>query len=76
MAYSTNNDKLLQAVLLDERLMNVGNYTPAEIGNIYQALDSDNCVINAVAQIINRANEGASAQELWKEINSFLYNNV
>ena len=76
MAYSTNNDKLLQAVLLDESLMNVGNYTPAEIGNIYQALDSDNCVINAVAQIINRANEGASAQELWKEINSFLYNNV
>ncbi|MBR1665843.1 MAG: hypothetical protein IJ699_06460 [Bacteroidaceae bacterium] len=76
MAYSTNNDKLLQAVLLDEKLMSVGNYTPAEIGNIYQALDSDNCVINAVAQIINRAHEGASAQELWKEINSFLYNNV
>ena len=76
MAYISNNDKMLQAVLLDERLMKFGGYTPEDIANIYQALDSDNYVINAVAQIIKRTNEGATMQELWKEINTYLYNNV
>ena len=76
MAYITNNEKMLQAVLLDERLMKFGGYSPADIGNIHQALDSDNYVINAVAQIIKRTNEGATMQELWKEINTYLYNNV
>ena len=37
MAYISNNDKMLQAVLLDERLMKFGGYTPEDIGNIYQA---------------------------------------
>ena len=76
MAYITNNEKMLQAVLLDERRMWFGEYSPEDIGNIYQALDSDNYVINAVAQIIKRTNDGATMQELWKEINTYLYNNV
>lgn len=76
MAYITNNDKMLQAVLLNEMLMKFGNYTPAEIGTIYQALDSDNYVINTVAQIIKRTGEGASEKELWKEINEYLKRNV
>ncbi|MBD5201897.1 MAG: hypothetical protein HDS81_01085 [Bacteroidales bacterium] len=76
MAYISNNDKMLQAVLLNERLMKVGNYTPADIGTLYSALDSDNYIINAVAQIIKRAGEGASERELWKEINDYLKRNV
>ena len=79
MAYINNNEKMLQAVLLDERLMKFGNYTPEDVGrlgNIYQALDSENYVINAVAQIIKRTNDGATVQELWKEINTYLFNNV
>lgn len=76
MAYISNNDKMLQAVLLNERLMKVGNYTPADIGTLYTALDSDNYFINAVAQIIKRAGEGASERELWKEINDYLKRNV
>jgi len=76
MAYITNNDKMLQAVLLDERLMKAGNYTAADIGTIYDALDSDNCVVNAVAQIIKRTSEGATERELWKEINKYLMDNV
>lgn len=67
---------MLQAVLLNERLMKVGNYTPADIGILYTALDSDNYIINAVAQIIKRAGEGASERELWKEINDYLKRNV
>lgn len=76
MAYITNNDKMLQAVLSDEHLMKYGCYTASQIGTIYQALDSDNFVINTVAQIIKRTGEGASEKELWKEINEYLKRNV
>ena len=71
-----NDNKMLQAVLLDENLMKFGNYTPADISTIEQALDSDNYVINAVAQIIMRTSEGASEKELWKEIDKYLIDNV
>ncbi len=67
---------MLQAVLLNERLMKVGNYTAADIGTIYSALDSDNYIINTVAQIIKRTEEGATERELWKEINDYLKRNV
>lgn len=67
---------MLQAVLLNERLMKVGNYTAADIGSIYSALDSDNYIINTVAQIIKRTEEGATERELWKEINDYLKRNV
>ena len=71
-----NDYKMLQALLLDENLMKFGNYTPADISTIEQALDSDNYVINAVAQIIKRTSEGASEKELWKEIDKYLIDNV
>lgn len=76
MAYRRNDDKMLQAVLMDEHLMKYGNYTESQIGSIYQALDSDNYIINAVAQIISRTSEGATEKELWKEINEYLKRNV
>lgn len=71
-----NDNKMFQAVLLDENLMKFGDYTPSDISTIEQALDSDNYVINAVAQIIKRTGEGASEKELWKEIDKFLIDNV
>ena len=76
MAYKRNEDKMLQAVLMDERLMKYGNYSASQIGSIYQALDSDNYIITAVAQIIKRTGEGATEKELWKEINEYLKRNV
>ena len=76
MAYTNNSDKMLQAVLMNEQLMKFGKYELSEIGSIYQALDSDNYVINAVAQIIKRTEEGATERELWKEVNEYLKRNV
>ncbi|MCM1140397.1 MAG: hypothetical protein NC453_17650 [Muribaculum sp.] len=76
MAYISNSDKMLQAVLLNDRLMKVGGYTAADIGSLYSALDSDNYIINTVAQIIKRVGEGASERELWKEVNDYLKRNV
>lgn len=76
MTYISNNDKMLQAVLMNDRLKKIGDYTSAEISTIYAALDSDNPVINAVAQIIKRSGEGVSERELWKEINDYLKRNI
>ena len=76
MAYITNKDKMLQAVLYNKRLMEFGGYTPSEVNTIYDALSSENCVINAVAQIIHRTEEGDSEGELWKSINKYLMDNV
>ncbi len=77
MAYKSNLDKMLEAVLLDEGLMKFGKYEPNEIGGIYQALDSDNYVINVVAQIIKRCSEDdAKESEIWREVNDFLKRKV
>lgn len=67
---------MLQAVLLNDDLMKVGNYTASDIGTLYTALESDNYIINTVAQIIKRTGEGASERELWKEVNDYLKRNV
>ena len=72
----TNNEKILQAVLLDDKLMEFGGYTAEDIGDIYQAINSDKYVISTVAQIIIRTSEGATERELWKEINDYLKRNV
>lgn len=72
----SNKDKILEAVLLNEQLMEFGGYTSNDIGTIYQALDSDNYVINTVAQIIMRTDEEASTSEIWREINVYLRNHV
>jgi len=76
MAYLTNTDKMLQAVLQDEELMEFGRYSYSDITSIYQALDSENPVINAVAQIINEINEGVSEKDLWKQVNQYLKDNL
>ena len=67
---------MLNAILQDEYLMQIGNYSLNEIGTIYQALTSDNVVVNTVAQIIERINEDTTEKELWKEINQYLKDNI
>ena len=77
MAYKSNLDKMLEAVLLDEQLMKFGKYEAHAVGNIYQAWESDNYVINVVAQIIKRCSEDdAKESEIWREINDYLKRNV
>ena len=67
MEYTTNNDKMLEAVLTDPDLMKFGDYNPAEISSIYQAVDSDNVVVSVVAQIIKRSSEQATEREIYKD---------
>jgi len=57
-------------------LMKFGNYDTQDISSIYQAVNSDNYVVSAVARIIMRTSEGASENEIYKEITDFLKKNV
>ena len=77
-----NDGKMLEAILYNERLMKFGAYSPAEIGNIFEAQQSDNVVISTVAKIVKRVNDldpkadnktkESLQKELWKEINEYL----
>lgn len=76
MAYTTNNDKMLEAVLSDLDLMKFGKYNPHEITSVYQAVSSDNVVVSTVAQIIQRLSDGATEKEIYKEVTEYLKKNV
>lgn len=76
MAYTSNNDKMLEAVLSDPHLMKYGEYAYEDITPIFQALDSDNIIISTVAKIIMRASESATEKEIYKEITEYLKRNV
>lgn len=76
MAYITNNDKMLEAVLLNEELMSMGKYTASDIKSLYQSLESENTIINAVAQIIKMSSDDSSDKEIYKTITEYLKKNV
>ncbi len=76
MAGKTIGDKMLQAVLMDEKLMAFGEYTPDECTSLVRALSSDNCIVKAVAKIIDRGRTGASETEIYREVSEFLKSNI
>lgn len=49
----TNGDRILQAVLADPKLAELGEYTLTGNETIVDALDSENATIRAVAMIID-----------------------
>lgn len=66
-------DKMLEAVLLDEKLMKFGGYEPHECLSLDRALVSDNCIVSAVAKIIERTFEtGSNTNEIYKEVSDYL----
>ena len=76
MAYASNNDKMLEAVLTDLDLMKFGKYATSEITSVYQAVSSDNPVVSTVDQKIQRSSEGATEKEIYKEVTEYLKKNV
>lgn len=67
---------MLQAVLINPQLMEFGKYTIADFSTLSQALVSDNYVINAVARIIKGLDDKSSQNEIWREVNNYLKENV
>ena len=63
---------MLRAVLLDKKLMEFGEYGPEECQSLAQALASNNCIICAVARIIDRGRMKATENEIYKEVSEYL----
>lgn len=74
--YQTNGDKILQAVIADEQLINFYGYNPDDFRLISDALDSDIVVIQAIAQIINRNEQKATEKEIYNEVSNYLRANI
>ena len=52
----TQKDKMLRMVLEDPKLRETYDYDPDEYENIYDALNSGNAIVVAVAKIIKELN--------------------
>ena len=75
-AYQTNSDKILQAVIADEQLINCYGYNPDDYVTISDALVSDIAVIQAIAQIIEKNEQKESEREIYNEVSNFLKVNI
>lgn len=76
MGNISNNNRMMEAILLDKELMDFGRYNPALISSIDAAMESDNLVVGAVARIIKRADESSSVSAIYKEVNDYLKRRV
>ena len=74
--YQTNADKILQAVIADEQLVNFYGYNPDDYRSISKALTSEVAVIQAIAQIIDRSEQKATEREIYNEVSNFLKSNI
>lgn len=74
--YQTNGDKILQAVIADEQLINSYDYNPDDYSSLSDALDSDNAIIQAIARIISRNEQNATEKEIYNEVSNYLKSNI
>ena len=65
-------NKILEAVLLDEKLMEYAQYEPSEISSLEYALDSKNAIVSAVATIVEGLSEERSEREIYNTVNDLL----
>jgi len=70
--YLTNGDKILQAVLSDQRLCNYAEYNPADFETISDALNSDNPTVCAIAKIIEGNERNSTEKEIYNEVSNYL----
>ena len=70
--YNENYNKILEAVLLDEKLMEYAKYEPSEISSLEYALGSDNAIVSAVATIVEGLSEEKSEKEIYNTVNELL----
>ena len=74
--YYTNGDRILQAVLADPKLSELGEYIPTGEETIVSALDSDNIIIHAVAMIIDGSENQYTQKEIYNQVSSYLTSNI
>lgn len=75
----TNEDKMLQLVLSDDKLSNFYEFDPLEFSSIEDALNSENPIIVTVAKIIQgvaRNSDKGTHKELYNEVINYLNQNI
>lgn len=70
--YLTNKDKILQAVLIDQRLCEYAEYNAADFETISDALDSDIPIICAIAKIIDGNERNLTEREIFNDVSNYL----
>lgn len=70
--YNENYNKILEAILLDEKLMEYGQYKPSEISSLEYALGSGNAIVSAVAAIVDGLSEDMSEKDIYNTVNDLL----
>lgn len=76
VTHYTNGDRILQAVLADPKLAELGEYTPTGSETIIDALDSENAIIRAVAMIIDGNENQYTQKEIYTQVSNFLTSNI
>lgn len=74
--YLTNGDKILQAVLSDQRLYEYAEYNVSDFETISEALDSENPIVCAVAKIIDGNERNLTEREIYNEVSNYLKQNI
>lgn len=72
----TNGDRILQAVLDDPKLAELGGYTPTGDETVADALDSENIIIRAVAMIIDGNENQYTPKEIYTQVSNYLTTNI
>lgn len=72
----TNGDRILQAVLADPKLAELGEYTLTGNETIVDALDSENATIRAVAMIFDGNENQYTQKEIYTQVSNFLTSNI
>lgn len=70
--YQTKDDRMLQAVISDERLVNYYGYNPNDFTSMSDALNSDVVIVQAIAKIIDKSGQGCSVTEIYNEVRDLL----
>lgn len=70
--YNENYNKIFEAILLDEKLMEYGQYEPSEISSLEYALGSENAIVSAVAAIVDGLSEDMSEKDIYNTVNDLL----
>lgn len=72
IGYQSNRQKMLNAVLLNKRLMEYGGYEERDFASFDAALVSDNPIVRTVARIIQGRQDKNSPKNIYNEVADFL----
>lgn len=70
-----NKERMLQMVLDDPKLQELYDYDKSEYEDLYQALNSENVIVAAVARIIKNL-DGATDESTQKKVYMTVFNYI